>query len=362
MKIEDLDTPVLTVDAAAFERNIARMSALAADAGIACRPHAKAHKSPHVAKLQMAAGAVGVCCARLGEAEVMAEAGVEDILITSEVVGRSKVMRLIDAARKSRIAVVADDADNIADLAAGARTAGLKLDVLVEVDVGQGRCGVPPGPRAAELAALIDGHPWLAFKGLQGYQGAVQMRVSHAERRGAVEEALELLNRSAKLVRGAGLEIEVLTGGGTGTSAIDAALGGLTEIQPGSYVFMDTNYGAIEWRDAPAPPFELSLSVYAGVVSRPAPNRVILDTGWKAISGDGGPPVAANHPDAVFRFAGDEFGELTFPGRSPLAVGDKTMLTPSHCDTTVNLHDRFILTRGGGVEDVWEIAARGRSQ
>lgn len=362
MRVEDLDTPVLTVDAASFERNIARMSALTAAAGIACRPHAKAHKSPHVAKLQIAAGAVGVCCAKLGEAEVMAEAGVPDILITTGVIGRSKVMRLIEAARKSRIAVVTDDADNIADLAAGAQTAGLKLDVLVEVDVGQGRCGVPPGPRAAELAALIDGHPWLTFRGLQGYQGAAQMQASHAARRRAAHEALALLNRSAGPVREAGIAIEILTGGGTGTSEIDIALGGLTELQPGSYIFMDTNYGAIEWQDAPAPPFELSLNVYAGVISRPSANRVILDAGWKAVSGDGGPPRAPGHPEAIFRFAGDEHGELRFPGHAPLAVGDKVMLAPSHCDTTVNLHDRFILTRGGMVEDVWEIAARGRSQ
>ncbi len=362
MKIEDLDTPVLVVDAAALERNIERMSTLAAEAGIAVRPHAKAHKSPHVAGLQMAAGAVGVCCAKLGEAEVLAEAGVADILITTGVIGRSKVMRLIAAARKSRIAVVADDPDNIADLAAAAQTAGLKLDVLVEIDVGQGRCGAPPGPRAAELARLVADHPWLAFKGLQGYQGSVQMRADLAERRSAVEQALALLNDSAEHVRNAGIGIEVLTGGGTGTCVIDIALGGLTEIQPGSYIFMDTNYRAIEWQDAPSPPFETSLSIYAGVISRPAPNRAILDSGWKAISGDGGLPRAIGHADAIFRFAGDEHGELSFPRPSPLAVGDKVMLTPSHCDTTVNLHDRFILTRDGEVEDVWDIAARGRSQ
>ena len=362
MKIEELDTPVLMVDAAAFERNIARMSTLAAEAGIAYRPHAKAHKSPHVAKLQMAAGAVGVCCAKLGEAEVMAEAGVGNILITTGVIGRSKVMRLINAAQQSHIAVVADDEGNIADLAAAAQTAGLKLHVLVEIDVGQGRCGVPPGPRAAELVRLIAGHQWLTFKGLQGYQGSVQMRASLEERSQAVRDALDRLNQSADLVRKAGIEIEVLTGGGTGTCVIDAALGGLTEIQPGSYIFMDTNYRAIEWQDAPAPPFESALTVFAGVISRPAPNRVILDAGWKAISGDGGMPAAIDYPDAVFRFAGDEHGELTFAADSPLAVGDKVALMPSHCDTTVNLHDRFIVTRDGEVADVWEIAARGRSQ
>ena len=271
-------------------------------------------------------------------------------------------MRLLDAARQSHVSVVVDDADNISDLAAGAQTAGLRLDVLVEVDVGQGRCGVPPGPHAAELARLIDGHPWLHFRGLQAYQGLIQMKRDVSERRAAAADALEKAELSARLVREAGLEVEVLTGGGTGTSAIDAAAGRLTELQPGSYIFMDTNYGAIGWDGAPAPPFENALTVLAGVLSRPAPDRVILDSGMKAISGDGGAPRPLDHAEAEFRFAGDEHGQLAFPGEAPLKVGDKVTLLPSHCDTTVNLHDRFIVTRGDEVEDVWDIAARGRSQ
>ena len=362
MKIAELDTPVLLVDADTFERNVARMAKLCADAGVACRPHAKAHKSPRVARIQMEAGAVGMCCAKLGEAEVLAAAGIEDLHITTPVVGASKIMRLLEAARRSHVSVVVDDADNISDLAAGAQTAGLRLDVLVEVDVGQGRCGVPPGPRAAELARLIDGHPWLHFRGLQAYQGLIQMKGDVAERRAAAAEALEKAELSARSVREAGLEIEVLTGGGTGTSAIDAAAGGLTELQPGSYIFMDTNYSAIGWEDAPAPPFENALTVLAGVLSRPASDRAILDSGMKAISGDGGVPRPVEHEEAEFRFAGDEHGQLAFPGEAPLKVGDKVTLLPSHCDTTVNLHDRFIVTRGDEVEDVWDIAARGRSQ
>lgn len=362
MKVEDLDTPVLLVDRGALGRNVARMAALAAEAGLSCRPHAKAHKCPHIARLQIEAGAAGVCCAKLGEAEVMAAAGIGDILVTTPAVGRSKAMRLAAAAQAARIAVVVDDSGNVADLAAAAQTAGRKLDVLVEVDVGQGRCGVPPGPRAAELARLVAGHPWLRFRGLQGYQGALQMQAGLAERRRAVRSALDLLADSAEAVRKAGIEVETLTGGGTGSSAIDAALGGLTEIQPGSYVFMDSNYRAIQWPGAPAPPFESALTVLAGVVSRPAADRAILDAGWKSISGDGGPPSAVDHPEAEFGFAGDEHGALAFPGAAPLAVGDKVALMPSHCDTTVNLHDRFVVVSGGEVEDVWEVAARGRSQ
>ena len=363
MPVADLDTPVLLVDGAALERNIARMQALATEAGIAYRPHAKSHKSPVIAEMQMAAGAVGVCCAKLGEAEVLAAAGVPDILITSPVIGRSKIMRLMNAAEMATIAVVADDSGNIGDLAQVAQTAGRRLDVLVEIDVGQGRCGVPPGPEAVRLAAAIADQQWLRFRGLQGYQGAIQMTGDFAARDALVREALDRLEETAALVRDQGLAVELLTGGGTGTSVIDAALGGLTELQPGSYIFMDSRYREIEWADRAAQPFENALTILGTVISRPAPDRAIVDVGYKAASSDGGPPAPIELPGASFTFAGDEHGQLAFAGGAcPLAVGDTVHLTPSHCDTTVNLYDRYIVTRDGVVEDVWEIAARGRVQ
>ena len=363
MSIEDLDTPVLLINADALERNIQRMQALSAQAKIAYRPHAKSHKSPMLAQMQLDAGAQGICCAKLGEAEVMADAGIPDILITTPVVGRSKLQRLVNVAQQSRISVVADDADNISDLAAAAQTAGIRLDVLVEVDVGQGRCGVPPGPEAARLARLIGDTRWLRFKGLQGYQGLIQMTTSIAERETAARAALELLTTTADDVRAAGIKIEVLTGGGTGTSVIDVALAGLTELQPGSYIFMDSRYTTIEWSGGALTPFENALTVLGTVVSRPATDRCIVDVGYKAASSDGGSPLPLGLEGVVFSFAGDEHGQLQFSDEDRTsAIGDKVSFIPSHCDTTVNLYDQFIVTRKNHIEAIWDISARGRLQ
>ena len=359
-------TPALLLDLDALERNIARMAELASGAGIAYRPHAKSHKSPVIARMQLAAGAAGVCCAKLGEAEVMAAAGIGDILITSPVIGAGKIERLVQTARRAAIAVVADDAGNIDDLARAAQDANVGRDVVIEVvievDVGQGRCGVAPGPAAAELAERIAAAPGLRFRGLQGYQGLIQMTPDFAARRDASLDALDRLLETAEQVRGRGIEVAVLTGGGTGTSVIDAARGGLTEIQPGGYIFMDSRYGGIEWDDGNPTPFEKSLTLRATVISRPAANRAILDMGYKAVSSDGGLPVPIDAPGATFGFAGEEHGELTYEGACPLEIGDAVAFWPSHCDTTVNLYDRYVCIRGGIVEAVWEIAARGRVQ
>ena len=363
LDVEDLDTPVLLVEAAPFERNVARMKDIAAKAGIAYRPHAKAHKSPVVAEMQLAAGARGICCAKLGEAEVMAAAGIRDILITTEVVGRNKLLRLMEVAQQARLSVVVDNEENIGDLARAAQTAGVRIGALVEVDVGQRRCGVPPGPEAARLAAAIADTRWLDFRGLQGYQGAIQMTADFAARRAQVKDALDKLLETAEHVRKAGLPVEVLTGGGTGSAAIDVALGGLTELQPGSYLFMDSKYAAIGWDGGAHVPFENSLFILGTVISRPAADRAVIDVGFKSASNDGGLPVPVDLPGATFAFAGDEHGQLMYDGKPcPLALGAKVRLIPSHCDTTVNLHDRFIVARDGAVEDVWDIAARGRVQ
>lgn len=362
LRIEDLDTPVLLVDAAMMERNIAAMQAVADEAGIAFRPHAKTHKSPYIAKLQIEAGAVGVCCAKLGEAEVLAAGGVPDILITSEVVGPSKAVRLMNLAQQTKLAVVVDNERHIAELGPAAQAAGLVLDVLVEVDIGQGRCGVQPGPEAARLARMISDARWLRFKGLQGYQGLIQMTEDFAEREAQVKTAMDKLAMTADLVRKEGFQIEVLTGGGTGSSIIDGTAHVLTEIQAGSYIFMDSRYDQIGWRGNQAQPFGAALSVLSTVISRPAENRVIVDMGYKSASSDGGMPRPVNLPGAVFSFGGDEHGQLLFDGPSPLDIGDKAAFHPSHCDTTVNLYDHAMLTRDGAVENVILITARGRVQ
>ncbi len=363
MKIDELDTPVLMVDRDAFERNLKRMQTIAANAGISYRPHAKAHKSPEVAAIQMDCGAVGICCAKLGEAEVMVAAGVKDVLITTPVVGISKLMRLMQIASEARVAVVVDNEANIAEMAMCAHNSGVRCGVIVEIDVGQHRCGVQPGAPALALAQAIRNEPWLELRGLQGYQGLIQMTASYDERKAAADEALKLLTDTAGTIRAAGIPVPVLTGGGSGTSIIDAAAGGLTELQPGGYLFMDARYRAVDWPDGSKIPFEQSLSLLASVISLPAPDRAILDMGLKAVSSDGGPPVPVDLPGARFRFAGEEHGELIWDdGTCPLVLGQKVRFWPTHCDTTVNLYDRFIVTSGDEVTGVWDIAARGRVQ
>lgn len=363
MKTSELDTPVLLVDSDVVDRNMNCMAKLASDAGIAWRPHAKAHKSPAVAEMQIEAGACGICCAKLGEAEVMVAGGAKDILNTTPVIGTSKLMRLMHIANKATVSLVVDDASNIEELALCAATAGVRPDVVVEVDVGQGRCGVQPGEAAVNLAKIVMQSDWLNFKGLQGYQGSIQMTSSFAERKQAADVSLAKLTGTADLIRSADIPVDYLTGGGTGTSVIDAAAGGLTELQPGGYLFMDARYREIEWMDGNQIPFEQSLTVLASVISKPAANRCILDMGLKAVSSDGGPPVPLAVPGASFKFAGEEHSELIWEnGPCGLALGEKVSFVPTHCDTTVNLYDRFIVISGDEVTGVWDIAARGRMQ
>lgn len=361
---EEIDTPALLIDAATLEANIAAMAALCAPHSVRLRPHAKSHKSPIVAAMQEAAGAVGICCAKLGEAEVMAGGGIGDILITTPVTDAAKLRRLVDLARRTGIAVVADDAEGIDRLGEAAHAAQVTIEVVVEVDVGQGRCGVGTGTDAVTMAEHIARHRSLRFGGLQGYQGLLQGLVSYGERRHGVQRALEKLLDAADQVRRAGYDAGALTGGGTGSAAVDLDLGGLTELQPGSYVFMDASYLEIEWDAAKSrPPFRPSLSILAGVVSKPATDRVVLDVGWKAASADAGPPTVKNSEELVFRFAGDEHGIVRRRdgGSLDLRPGDKIELIPSHCDTTVNLYDSYTVLRGDRVEALWPVAARGCS-
>ena len=364
MKIEELDTPVLTVNAAALERNIERMERMTSAAGISYRPHAKTHKSAKVAKMQIDAGAIGVCCAKLAEAEVLANEGVDNILITTPVVGESKISRLMAARNMAKIIVVADNVHNINMLGGMTQLAGVEQDVLIEVDVGQGRCGVEPGIEAARLAQIIAGHKSLNFAGLQGYQGKIQMTVDAAEREHQNETSIRKLSSTIAEVEKARLEVGILTGGGTGTLPFDIKRGLLTEVQTGSYVFMDARYNSIGWPGANAPPFELALHILTAVVSKPSPDRAIIDAGLKAVSNDHGVPLVAGIDGCVFEFGGDEHGILRMEDGSevPLDLGDKLSLIPSHCDTTINLFDQYIVLKGNTVVDVWPVDARGRVQ
>jgi D-serine deaminase-like pyridoxal phosphate-dependent protein len=353
-----VDTPALLLDLDQLERNIERYQRLAREAGIALRPHAKAHKTIEVGRRQIAAGAAGVCCAKLAEAEALAQLG--NILITTPVIGTLKVRRLVDLARKAKITVVVDDAANIAELGSAASQAGIDLDVLVDVDVGQARTGVPPGPKAAELAALIRRSPRLRFRGVQGYQGKLQGVAKLEERTGLVREAMVKLTETVRHLEDAGFECPVRTGGGTGSFPIDLRLKALTELQPGSYVTMDTNYAKVELG---VERLGQPLTVLATVISRPSAERAVVDAGWKAASSDSGTPMLANRGGLSFEFAGDEHGIVrSTAGPLELSLGSRIELIPSHCDTTVNLYDAFVVHRSGRVEAVWPIAARGKSQ
>ena len=358
MPLSEVDTPSLILDLDAFERNLDRMDASLAGKQIRIRPHAKSHKCPEIAKRQIARGAVGVCCQKVGEAEAMVAGGVADVLIANEVVGAPKLKRLAALAKRARVAVCADDAGNVAALDEAARAAGVKLNVLVEVNVGANRCGVEPGVPVLRLAQEISRSTNLRFAGLQAYQGAAQHLRKVEERRAAIEAACERVRQTTELLADAGIACERVTGAGTGTYMFEAVSGVYDELQAGSYIFMDVDYGKNEWTESGIPRFEHSLFVWTTVMSRPTAERGVVDAGLKASSVDSGMPRVADVKGAEYVKASDEHGVLKLTG-ARLAIGDKLKLIPGHCDPTVNLYDYYVCVRGGKVEAIWPITARG---
>ena len=358
--IDTVDTPALVLDLDAFECNLDLMQAKARAAGVALRPHAKAHKTPQVALAQIARGAVGICCQKVSEALPFLEAGVTDIHISNEVVGAAKLALLAQAARLGRFSVCVDDAGQVAALAAACAAQGSRVDVFVEINVGQDRCGVAGAPEVLSILEAISAHPGqLAFKGLQAYQGRVQHIRSRDERRAA---ALAASARTAAVVAAlqeAGIACPVVTGGGSGSVEFELAGGTYNEVQPGSYAFMDADYGANEYGDALR--FEHSLFVLASVMSRVDERRAIIDAGLKSMSAESGLPRVWGRPGIEYAVISDEHGNLR--GSAPLPqLGERVLLVPGHCDPTFNLHDELVCLRGGVVEAIWPIAARGLSR
>lgn len=358
MPLAEVDTPCLILDMDAFERNIRRMSESIAGRRIKLRPHAKSHKCPQIAMRQLAAGAVGVCCQKVSEAEALVAGGVHDVLIANEVVGPAKLQRLAALARQAKVAVCADDADNVRDIAAAARDHGVVLDVLVEVNVGANRCGVEPGEPALAIAQAIAACPGLRFAGLQAYQGAAQHVRDVAERRAAIAAAAEKARATRALLERHGLACEKVTGAGTGTYLFEAASGVYDELQAGSYIFMDVDYARNDWTESGIPRFEHSLFVWTSVMSRPAADRVVVDAGLKASSVDSGMPRVADLEGAEYLKASDEHGVIRLAGGT-VPLGHKLKLIPGHCDPTVNLYDYYVCVRDGRVEALWPITARG---
>ncbi len=357
----DVDTPALLLDLEVFERNLARLASALAPHRMRVRPHAKTHKCPEIARRQIAAGAVGVCCQKVSEAEAMAAGGIKDVFVSNEIVGAPKLVRLAELARHARVAVCVDDARNVADLAAAAARAGSRLDVFVEIDVGSRRCGVVPGAPAVALACQVAASAHLRFAGLQAYHGPAQHMRSVAERQAASAATAASVRQTRALLAARGLRCETVTGGGTGTCLFDAASGAFDEIQPGSYVFMDADYAANE--ATPGARFEQSLFVWTTLMSRPAATYGAVDAGAKAVSNQPAMSQIHGHAGVTYARATDEHGVLRFDDPAcNLAVGDKLMLAPGHCDPTVNLHDWILGMRDGRVEAVWPIAARGATR
>ncbi len=361
MREEEIDTPALVIDLDAFEYNLDTMAALLAPTGAKLRAHAKTHKSPVIAGLQMARGAVGNCVQKVAEAEVLAWGGIPNILVSNEVVGAQKLARLCALSRISQVAVCADDAGQVAAIEAAAADAGIRMTVLVEIDVGAGRCGIAPGPDAVALAERIAGSKHLIFGGLQAYHGSAQHKRTPAERQAMSGGAVDASRRTVEQLRQRGLDCAIVGGAGTGTFAIESASGIYNEIQAGSYVFMDADYARnLDEAGQPVSTFRHALFVVATVISAAQPGIAVLDAGHKAVAIDSGMPTVWQRPDIKYVSASDEHGKLTFGSETTSPkIGEKLRLVPGHCDPTVDRFDWYVGVRNGRVECLWPVAARG---
>lgn len=356
--VSSIDTPALVLELNAFERNLKRMADALALRGIRLRAHAKSHKCPEIARRQVAMGAVGVCCQKVSEAAVFVAAGLQDVLVTNQLMSAAKVARLFDLAAQARMGVLIDHPQQLALLRAQAAQSQVSLDVYVEVNVGANRCGAEPGEACVQLAREIVASPFLRFAGLHCYHGGAQHMRLPGERRQAIAQASATARQLRDALQGQGIACERITGAGTGTFLHERDSGVFNEVQAGSYVFMDRDYSDNQL-DAQDLQFEHALFVKTTVMSHPTAARAVLDAGLKASSVDSGMPVVWQRPDLTFLKASDEHGVLQVAPSSPLQLGDSLMLVPGHCDPTVNLYDELICIRDGLVEDIWPISARG---
>lgn len=361
MREEEVETPALLIDLDALEYNLDRMRQLLAPTGVRLRPHAKTHKSPVIAQLQARHGALGQCVQKVSEAECLAWGGVADILVTNEVAGAARLSRLAALMRIAEVSVCADNGAQIAALEAAALAAGSRLRVLVEIDVGAGRCGVSPGAQAVALARRIATSPHLIFGGLHAYHGKAQHLRTLGERQDQIGKAVAAVVQTLDGLRGAGLSCPVVTGAGTGTFEIEAASGVYTEIQAGSYIFMDEDYNRnLDGDGAPVSVFRNALFVLSTVMSHGRRGGAVLDAGLKALAVDSGMPGVWGRPGLRYVLATDEHGEVDrAPDAEQPALGEKLRLVPGHCDPTVARYDWYVGVRGGRVECLWPITARG---
>jgi len=361
-----LNTPVLVLDVEALDRNIAEMAAFAKAHKVKLRPHSKTHKSADIARRQIAAGALGNCCAKLGEAEALAEAGIEGLHITSPVVTPQAIARLIELnGRMGDLMVVVDHPANADALAGAAAKAGKPLAVVIDIDPGMHRTGVASPEAVVELAQKIAGLKSLKYAGVQFYCGRHQHIEDFAERKASIEERTEYLKGIVAKLEAAGLKPGIVTGSGTGTHFIDAKLGVFTELQVGSYVFMDHQYNICDLRGESRPTFEQALQIDARVVSSNTPGMVTVDAGLKAMATEAGPPQVLKGAveGSTTRFMGDEHLAVIAPeGKDPPAHGEQVILVPPHCDPTVNLYEAYHIVKGDTLVEIWPVTGRGRSR
>ena len=351
-----LDTPALLVDLDVMEFNIARIVATCRAHGVAWRPHSKAHKTPEIAHMQITAGAVGITCAKLGEAEVMAAAGIRDILIANQIVGPIKIARLVELGDRADTIVCVDSIENLMELDAAFTQANKRLRVAIEVNIGMNRAGVEPGAPVAALARKIASRPGLRFVGVVGWEAHATTIADAAEKERTIRDAVSLLTASARACAEAGHRVEVVSCGGTGTFPYCARQPGVTEVQVGGAIFSDMHYLTHYHVD-----FAPALTVLTTVTSRPTPTRIVVDAGKKTMSGDAAMPAPSGLPPiAALKLSAEHSKiELEQPSAMP-KIGDKIEFIVGYSDTTVHLHEEIVAVRGGRVESIWRVAGRGK--
>ncbi|SEH89233.1 3-hydroxy-D-aspartate aldolase BhcC [Paracoccus alkenifer] len=364
MDVADIQTPCLILDLDALERNIRKMGDYARAHGMRHRAHGKMHKSVDVLKLQeRLGGAVGVCCQKVSEAEVFVRGGIKDVLVSNQVRDPAKIDRLARLPRLgSRIIVCVDDVANVADLSAAAVRHDTTIECFVEIDCGAGRCGVRTTQEVLEIARAIDAAPGLKFTGLQAYQGAMQHMDSYDDRKAKLDAAIAQVTEAVDALKAAGLEPELVSGGGTGSYYFESNSGVYNELQCGSYAFMDADYGRIHDQDGQRidqGEWENALFILTSVMSHAKPTLAVVDAGLKAQSVDSGLPFIYGRDDVKYIKCSDEHGVVEDP-QGVLAINEKLRLVPGHCDPTCNVHDWYVGIRGDKVETLWPVSARGK--
>ena len=350
-----VDTPALVLDANSVRDNIKQMAEFFEPLSAKLRPHFKTHKCSRIARMQMDTGAIGITCAKVGEAEVVANAGIRDILIANQVVGPIKVARLMKLMeRQIDIKVTVDDVDNVREFSRATTAMGIELGMLVEVNVGNERCGLAVGDDLVELCRFVDDSPNLVFRGLMGYEGHTVLEEDAERRATETTRAMEALMSAKELVENAGLEVEIVSAGATGTYATTGRFEGVTEVQAGSYVVMDARYKRV------CPEFQTAIGVLATIVSMPRKGVAIADAGLKSITTEFGLPEVLDPEGVTVSRLSEEHTILSVPEGVELAVGERVVLLPSHCCTTINLYDEFVLIEGSRERGRWRIEGRGK--